>query len=383
MPTPDVRGAPHPARVVAKALLIVAIVNLAYAYLSSRMGGGLGLGPLLPAQSRFPIYVRGHSEQTASGFGIQSVFDVPTLFWSHRISRTTKPDSEYRVLLLGDSTVRDSLLAEDMQAGQLTKCGRTVRIYSLGYYGPSIMKDLILLREAMKYKPDLVVWFFEQEALLGEPKSFARSNSDRLATLVRTYDLPGRVAHADTTGWWYTESLAGQRTRLNLQVRLVIDYWLLRQGLGQNDAEVTRLAINQVSAAAGKTNDPLWRRIANSYGELRPALPAQPASPDYLFSAITAGQAVAAPSAVIMINEPVNLGKGAGQYEPVQYGAYAELVARIAAAQGWNLLNLWDLVPVSDFIDRIHHGEPGNRLVEQRLAPAILAAPCAGGSAQP
>lgn len=374
MPPSD--GTPHPVRVIAKALFIVLALNAAYAYVSARMGHAVGLGPLLPARSRFPIYARGHTEQTPGQFSIQNVFDVPTLFWSHIVARTPRSGSEYRVFLLGDSTVRDSSLAEHLQAAGLTKCGgMAVQVYSLGYYDPSIMKDLILLRESLQYRPDLVVWFFEQEALRGEPKAFARSNGVYLAGLMGEYDLPGHPGRKLEPGW-YADSIVGQRTRLNLQVRLIMDTLILRNALGHNDAAVTQLAIREISAAAENSVNPAWRRIANSYSELRPGLPAHPAQKDYLLAGVVAGQALTAPVPVILVNEPVNLGAGDGQYDPRQYGPYSEVVAQAASAHDWTLLNLWDLVPAGDFVDRVHHSPAGDKLVEQRLVPAIMAAPC-------
>ena len=67
--------------------------------------------------------------------------------------RRKAPD-EYRVLLIGDSSVWGTLLTpEQTLAGQLnanpiTACGKTVHAYNLGYPTISLMKDLMILDQA-------------------------------------------------------------------------------------------------------------------------------------------------------------------------------------------------------------------------------------------
>ena len=61
--------------------------------------------------------------------------------------------------------------------------------YDLGYYGASATKDLMILQEAMKYSPDLIVWSVTDRTLSNEPKDFAMANSADLAELINTYGL--------------------------------------------------------------------------------------------------------------------------------------------------------------------------------------------------
>ena len=76
------------------------------------------------------------------------------MFASHVLNGTEKTPDEYRVLLIGDSSVWGTLLTpEQTLAGQLnaspiTACGKTVRAYNLGYPTISLTKDLMILDQA-------------------------------------------------------------------------------------------------------------------------------------------------------------------------------------------------------------------------------------------
>ncbi len=82
----------------------------------------------------------------------------------HIIAAGPKPADEYRVLVIGDSSTWGILLRpEQTLAGQLEKagltlCGKTVRVYNLGYPTISLTKDLMVLDYAMRYQPDLIIW---------------------------------------------------------------------------------------------------------------------------------------------------------------------------------------------------------------------------------
>ena len=106
-----------------------------------------------------------------NGFGVENVFDVNVLFNTHIISYEQKPTNQYRVVFIGDSTVRDSTIYPlvDRQG-----CGvKNLHAYDLGYYGTSATKDLMILENAMRYSPDLIVWSVTSRTLSNEPKEFA------------------------------------------------------------------------------------------------------------------------------------------------------------------------------------------------------------------
>ena len=92
------------------------------------------------------------------------------MFASHIITGTEKTPDEYRVLLIGDSSVWGTLLTpEQTLAGQLNAspiaaCGKTVHAYNLGYPTMSLTKDLMILDQAIKYQPDLIIWLTTLEA---------------------------------------------------------------------------------------------------------------------------------------------------------------------------------------------------------------------------
>ncbi len=98
------------------------------------------------------------------------MFDVNVLFKTHIISYEKKPSYQYRVVFIGDSTVRDGTIypVVDQQG-----CGEKVlHAYDLGYYGTSATKDLLILQEAMRYSPDLILWSVTSKTFSNEPTGF-------------------------------------------------------------------------------------------------------------------------------------------------------------------------------------------------------------------
>ena len=83
-----------------------------------------------------------------------SLFDLDAMFASHVLAGTKKTPNEYRVLLIGDSSVWGTLLTpEQTLAGQLnasniTACNKNVHAYNLGYPTISLTKDLMILDQA-------------------------------------------------------------------------------------------------------------------------------------------------------------------------------------------------------------------------------------------
>src|SRR5262249_32298555 len=73
--------------------------------------------------------------------------------------------------------------------------GKRVVAYNLAYPSPNVARDILFLDEAMKYKPDLVIWFLTPAALDDAPSSIGTNsvlfdlNRDRLQRLTTTYGL--------------------------------------------------------------------------------------------------------------------------------------------------------------------------------------------------
>lgn len=91
--------------------------------------------------------------------------DLDLKFRMHRISDPKAP-GEFRIVLVGNSAVYGGGLVyektissylEKMLAGKSFKKGKP-KVYNIGGGGAYTVDDFLLLEEALKYQPDLVIW---------------------------------------------------------------------------------------------------------------------------------------------------------------------------------------------------------------------------------
>src|ERR1044071_1092151 len=120
-------------KVLLKAALLFVLFNFAFIFFKQVPVGKLSLYNIVfPGRERFPF------GETKESYNL-SLFDLDAMFASHILNGTPKSSSEYRVLLIGDSSVWGTLLTnEQTLAGQfntnlITACGKTVHVYNLGY----------------------------------------------------------------------------------------------------------------------------------------------------------------------------------------------------------------------------------------------------------
>ena len=179
-------------RIVLKAGILFALFNFAFIFVNSESLGKFSLyNSLLRGRERFPF------GETRESYNI-SLYNVDAMFTSHVISGTKKQRDEYRVILIGDSSVWGTLLtpketlAGQLNANPITACNKNVRAYNLGYPTISLTKDLMILDQAMQYQPDMVIWLTTLEAFpidkqLSSP--IVANNADRVRDLISRYDL--------------------------------------------------------------------------------------------------------------------------------------------------------------------------------------------------
>ncbi len=338
----------NPFRVVLKALILFVGFNLllnSFPNLSYFV-----FRQFLPKLHKFPLEVVYYDLQAGHGFGVQNVFDVGVLFNTHIISYENKPEDQYRVIFIGDSTVRDGTIYPVVN--QQGCDGKILHAYDLGYSGASATKDLTILHEAMKYSPDLVVWSVTSDALLNEPKVFAMASPDDLVRLSNTYDLSVSLdnSSASERPFFYGSG------EILLQTRLIINYSLLFPAY-RNTQLVVKTALNDLRAK----------------NVLNPNQESLPASGDYLFSALMAARKIAGSIPLILINEP----RPSAIVSQQSYLQYREEMLNLNRNQRWTFLDLWNLVPDTGFLDTIHRNDIGNALFNKTVMQAILNVACA------
>jgi hypothetical protein len=356
-------------RVAAKALLLFIVINFGWA----------GLNPL-PALSRISAYSHlfpgrprlPYGEDPAKAYNL-SLFELDALFGAHELAAGPKPASEFRVLLIGDSSVWGFLLRpEDTLAGRLNAAhltapgGKHVRVYNLGYPIMSLAKDLLLLdTAARRYQPDLIVWLLTLESFPADKQLFhplLQHNPEAVRQLIQRYQLrldPEDKSFIRQTFW--DRTLIGRRRPLADVLRLQL-YGVMWAATGvdqdypesyerpKNDFEATDTAFHDLKTP------PLTEK-------------------DLALDVLAAGVQAAGQVPVLLVNEPIFISQGANSdvrynffYPRWAYDDYRRLLAEQSQKQGWNYLDVWDMMPGAEFTNSAVHLTPAG---SQRLADVV------------
>jgi hypothetical protein len=356
-------------RVMLKAGVLFALANVVFALIEPvpLIGRVTMYNGIVPGRERLP-----YGENPAS-YNL-SLNSVETMFASHVIS-TPKQANEFRVLVMGDSSVWGILLENDQTlAGYLTDAGieidgRTVRAYNLGHPIMSVTKDLMLLDYVLRYRPDMIVWMVTLESLPVseqlEPPLLA-NNAARVRSLIERYGL---ALNADDErliepNFW-ERTLIGQR-------RAVAD-WLRLQAFGFAWAAT---GIDQVYGEyTPRSNDfdadASWKTFSEET-----TLPADALALDVL----AAGHAIVGDVPLIIVNEPIYIADGENSdirynfwYPRWAYDQYRALLQSEAEDQGWRYVDLWDAIASSEFTDSPVHLRPeGSQRLSELVTEAVF-----------
>ena len=118
---------PHPLRLAIKALIVFALANLAFAYFNPAMGRLSIFNHLGRGRLRFPAQTQPTDKFNQ---GVLLFQDIDAMFASHAISAGPKPIGEYRVILLGKSSIwgyalqSHDILSEQINNMNLVACGK-------------------------------------------------------------------------------------------------------------------------------------------------------------------------------------------------------------------------------------------------------------------
>ncbi|HET6593980.1 MAG TPA: SGNH/GDSL hydrolase family protein [Anaerolineales bacterium] len=313
---------------------------------------------IFPGRGRFPF------GETRESYSL-SLFDLDAMFASHILAGTEKASHEYRVLLIGDSSVWGTLLtpeqtlAGQLNASALSACGKSVRAYNLGYPTISLTKDLMILDRARHYQPDMVVWLTTLEAFPNDKQltsPIVANNSDGIQTLITNYQLPLPVLGKPSQ---WEQTLVSQRRAIADLIRLQI-YGALWASTGIDQIYPENYERAQTDLEASDDFHGLT--------SLNDAL---------TFDVLNAGMSIVPNT--ILVNEPMLISEGLNSdirynffYPRWAYDEYRQLLAEHAAARNWRYIDLWDLVPASEFTNSAIHLTPaGEALLADKIAGAI------------
>jgi len=348
--------------VLLKGLLLFTVINLFWAFFDPSIGTLSLYNLLLRGRERLPF-----GEDSSVSYNL-SLYDQKAMFASLRLAGTPKALDEFRIFVIGDSSTWGTLLRPQETlagllegAGLITKDGRQVRVYNLGYPTLSLTKDLMILDRAMRYKPDLVLWLvtlesFPRERQLQSP--IVANNLDHVSRLADRFDLDLDVPAHKLSLW--DKTIISQRRALADLLRLQL-YGVMWSATGIDQS----YPADYEKAARDLEEDV-------SFGNWQP--PNLPKD-GLAWEVVEAGFQLAGDVPVILINEPILISKGENSdvrynfyYPRWAYDQYRSSFSETCAANGWNCLDLWDAVSEERFTNSAIHLDPqGEALLAKKI----------------
>jgi hypothetical protein len=360
--------------VILKGVALFLLVDLLFVALNPAIFGNLSLyNHLLAGRQRFPF-----GEDSTQSYNL-SLFNLDAMFASHVIANGLKPPDEFRIIVIGDSSIWGTLLRPEqtlsgqMNAAGLSICGKRIRVYNLGYPTISLTKDLMVMDYALRYKPDLIIWAVTLEAFaidnqLSSP--IVANNESRVVSLNARYDLslnPNDPEFIRPSLW--DDTLIGQRRSLADLFRLQV-YGILWTATG----------IDQTYPADYKHTQIDFNTDV-SYHDLQPPLLD---GSKLAFSELDAGLRIAGNIPIFLINEPMFISNGINSdlrynflYPRWVYDQWRLMMSIRTKIGGWHYLDLWNLVPSNDFTNSaIHLNLSGESLLVEQIEQYTLRQSC-------
>jgi hypothetical protein len=358
--------------VILKTILLLAIISFGFAWVDPIQSlGRISLyNHLFPGRLRLPF-----GEDFEKSYNI-SILQLEAMFASHEINDFDKTTDEFRVLLLGDSSVWGFLLSPDdtlsatlNDQGLKAPDGRILRFYNLGYPTMSVMKDLVLLDFAQRYQPDLILWFVTLESLPVQKQlesPLVQYNPETSQSLMDRFHL--EIDASDERfilrSFW-DQTLIGQRRDVADLIRL--------QLLG------AMWAGTHIDHDVPSSYEPAPIELTTETS-FQGYQPGKLSSAELAFDILEAGVHFAGDTTLIFINQPILIATGSNSdirynayYPRWAYDAYREMMDRRASEQGWTYLDLWDVVPAEWFTDNaIHYSPQGVGQVVNRLSDSMM-----------
>lgn len=358
--------------VAIKGVLLFVIANLIFAlwYPVDGLGGISAYNVLFPGRPRLP-----YGDDPQKSYNL-STYNLKAMFASHQISANPKPADEFRVIVIGDSATWGYLLENEqtltayLNQGQVElPDGRQVRFYNLGYPVMSVMKDLLILSNAIRYDPDLIIWPLTLESLpydkqLSPP--LLQNNPEAVRSLIQSYSLN---LNADDPGLiqkdFWDRTLVGARRPLADWLRLQI-YGIAwaATGIDQHIPEDFKPRLDDLPA------DPSFHGLGPPHLE----------ASDLALEVLAAGMELAGDTPVLLINEPMFLSQGANSdirynfyYPRWAYDDYRHILQTTCNDRGWRCLDVWEAIPAAEFTNTAVHMTPsGTRQFAELILPVIL-----------
>ena len=357
-----------PLNVLLKGLLLFLLFNLVIAAWQPQVGYASLYNVLYPGRERLPF-----GENSKQSYNL-SLFNLDAMFTSHVIAGTQKADNEFRVIIIGDSSVWGTLLKpEETLVGQLNQinlntCGKNVRAYNLGYPTISLTKDVMILSYGMQYNPDLIIWMTTLDAFPLEKQTstpLVANNEKKVRELAANYGLKVEAndSNFEKKSFWKKTFIGDRRSWADI-LRLQI-YGVMWSATGIDQFYPAEYEKAQTELAA----DESYHGLTAPLNENALAL-----------NVLEAGFRVAREIPMILVNEPMLISTGTNSdirynffYPRWAYDEYREMMNTLTSQNNWQYVDLWNVIPANEFTNSAIHLTPaGEHLLAENLAPYIF-----------
>jgi len=370
----------HPMRVVLKAIFLFVAFNVFFALVEPPIGKITLYNSFVLGRLRFPYEEKPSFYFVGYSVPIYENFDA--MFGSHVISKRKSAD-EYRLILLGDSSTWGfglspyETLSEQINRLDIQTCdGRHVRTYNLAYPYPYPVRDLLILKKAMEYQPDMIFWLITLSTL--EPKpgeiNIMVSNLESYRQLAKDYDLkPSRFSEFVQEPSFVEKTIVGQRKRLK-SLALLQAFGVLWAATGIDNHESLEPEAAPPSSDVQSDIDYEGRT---------------PEDASYLFDSLimdvmSAAFKVNEDVPIILVNEPIFVANGENYlirynrfYPRWAYDEYRDFIVEWSKKQNLTFLDYWNAIPSEDFADQSFHRRlSGEKRFAELLAPEIRKLVC-------
>jgi hypothetical protein len=347
-------------RIIIKTILLFILFNFLFVLLRDIPYGSLSLyNSIFPGRERLPF-----GETPSESFNL-TMFNLDAMIASHRISAGVKAADEYRIVLLGDSSIWGYIQRpEDTLAGVLKnildfQCrGKNINIYNLGYPSLSVLKDLMILDKIKTYKPDLVIWYVTLESMVSSEQMnipIIKNNPLLTNKIIHEYNLDFPQQSVNLMDF----TIIGQKRNIADIVRLQY-YGVLWSGSGIDQA----YSSNYTPAQRDFEPDPGYKNFKKNL------LINDDLALDVISNAISRNPGID----FLVINEPILISQGRNSdirynfyYPHWAYDDYRVIVKPIFENSGIKYFDFWNLIPQSEFTNSaIHLNSKGeNTLAEE------------------
>lgn len=322
---------------------------------------------LWPGRERFAFSPRGVPAWLSYNIILNN---LPALFSSHKISQPKQPN-EFRIIVLGDSSVWGTLLDPDqtiiaaLNRKSLSLCEQKVAFYNLGHPYPSVIKDLLILDYALQYQPDYVIWLTTLYAYPIEEQftvPLLVNNLQRVHELNERYQLSLDLSKPEMAPpSYFGKNIYSQRRNLADWIRHEIygALWMAT-GIDQHKWKY----------------DPPPVDFPDSQTEFQNMQP--PLNHKTLTYSVIEKSVQKIPIPFLIVNEPMLISQTSKvrynlAYPRWAYDAWREQMQTIAHQEKWNYLDLWDKIPAPEYYTNaaIHRTPEGEELLANYILPAI------------